>query len=332
VRGLALLGALALGVAFGYGAQRGAFCLNSGFRNAVRGDGTKVKALLLAIAIQLVALPLVVGAGWAHPMSLPVMPIAAIAGGLLFGLSMPWAGGCAAGVWYKLGAGDLGALLAVVGLALGATATDSGPLAGLRTTLQLSVPSAVVPAPPALVSVGAGVLLAAVLTRLADGRSGAWRWRRTGLWVGATATVAWVVSAIAGRNFGLAVVPGTAGVLAGATGRPLSGWDTLLVLGIPAGGFLAARRTGPVRLGAPAPPALLRRFAGGLGLGIGASIAGGCTVGQGVTGLGIMAPSGVLVMGSIFGGSALATILDRRRSDTGPRPAVDRAPGRSVNA
>lgn len=52
---LALASAAALGAAFGFGAQRGAFCLNSGFRNALAGDWTKVKAL--ALAVQLVCLP-----------------------------------------------------------------------------------------------------------------------------------------------------------------------------------------------------------------------------------------------------------------------------------
>jgi uncharacterized protein len=312
VRALALAGAVVVGAAFGYAAQRGAFCLNSGFRNALEGDWTKVKALALAVAIQLLLLPAVFRLGWAQPAVLPLMPLAAIAGGALFGLSMRWAGGCAAGVWYKLGAGDVGALLAVLGMALGATATASGPLAALSAQLQDAMPIPLSWSPPALASIAAGLVLGAALMRTSAGRAGAWSWSRTGLWIGLIAAAAWPASAAAGRHFGLAVVPGTTGLVAAVSGHAFSAWDVLLLVGLVLGGWLAARRSGPVALGAPAAPALLERFAGGLGLGVGASIASGCTVGQGLTGLALLAPASVLVMSAIFGGSALSTVMARR--------------------
>lgn len=309
---LPLLGAVALGTAFGYGAQRGAFCLNSGFRNALEGDWTKVKALLLAVAVQLVLLPAVFGLGWAKPATLPLQPLAAAAGGVLFGLSMRWAGGCAAGVWYKLGAGDVGALLAVLGMALGATAAGSGPLSALGAELREALPLAFSWAPSAIVSVGAGLLLVAALSRTTSGRAGAWSWHRTGLWIGTVAVLAWPASRAAGRDFGLAVVPGTTGVVSALSGRPFPAWDVLLLVGLVLGGWLAARRAGAVSLRAPAPKALIERLAGGIGLGVGASIASGCTVGQGLTGLALLAPGSVLVMAAIFGGSAVSAVLVRR--------------------
>ena len=66
------LGALAVGIAFGYGAQRGAFCLNSGFRAVLDGETTKLNALSLAVAVQLVLLPMVFLAGLARPVALPL--------------------------------------------------------------------------------------------------------------------------------------------------------------------------------------------------------------------------------------------------------------------
>jgi len=306
------LGGLLVGAAFGYVAQRGAFCMNSGLRGALEGDWTKVKALALAVAVQLLLLPAIFATGLASPAGLALPPLAAVIGGLAFGLSMRWAGGCAAGVWYKLGAGDLGALLAVLGMALGAMASDSGPLVGVRTSLQAALPTAAPWIPSPAASLGAGLVLLAALARLPDGHAGAWSWRRTGLWVGVTATIAWPLSARAGRDFGLAVVPGTTGLLSAVAGRPFPAWDVVLVLGLLIGGWLAASRNGPVALSAPKSIALLKRFAGGLGLGIGASIATGCTVGQGLTGLGLLAPSAFVVMAAIFGGSTLATLLARR--------------------
>ena len=307
------LGAVLVGVAFGYAAQRGAFCLNSGFRKVLEGEWAQVKALTLAVAIQLLLLPAVFGLGWAQPAALPLKPVAGITGGVLFGLSMRWAGGCAAGVWYKLGAGEVGALLAILGMALGATAAASGPLAALSAQLQgaVSVPPSW-NAPP-LVSLAAGLIVLAGLMRAAAGGAGAWSWRRTGLWIGLVAVAAWPVSAAADRGFGLAVVPGTTGMLSALSGNAFPAWDLLLLVGLVVGGWLGACRGGTVALRAPAASALLQRFAGGMGLGVGASIASGCTVGQGLTGLALLSPSSVLVMSAIFGGSAVSTAMARRR-------------------
>jgi uncharacterized membrane protein YedE/YeeE len=312
VNALGMLGALAVGAAFGYGAERGAFCMNSGFRAALVGEWTKLKALGLAVAVQLLLLPVIFATSLARPPELPPPLIAAVAGGLLFGISMRWAGGCAAGVWYKLGAGDVGALLAILGMALGATATDSGPLTPLRVAMQHAIPNAASWIPGPIASLAAGLVLLVGLHWLGPGRAGAWEWRRTGLWVGFAGALAWPASAAAGRSFGLAVVPGTTGLVSGAVGHTLPAWDLWLVLGVLGGGWLAARRNGAVALSAPRPDALVKRFAGGVGLGIGASIAAGCTVGHGLTGLALLAPSSFVVMGAIFAGSALATLAARR--------------------
>jgi len=307
-----VLGAIVVGIAFGYGAQRGAFCMNSGFRAVLEGETTKLKALGLAVAVQLVLLPMIFWAGLARPVELPLPFFAAVAGGLLFGVSMRWAGGCAAGVWYKLGAGDVGALLAVLGMAFGATAAEAGPLASLRISLQRALPNAASWIPNPVASFISGLVLLAVVSRLAPGRAGAWDWRRTGMWVGIAAAVAWPASALAGRSFGLAVVPGTTELFSAAAGIRLPMWDLWLVLGAMAGGWLAARRNGAVALRAPEPAALVKRFAGGIGLGAGASIATGCTVGQGLTGLALLAPSSFVIMTAIFAGSSLAELAARR--------------------
>jgi hypothetical protein len=320
---LALLGAVAVGAAFGYGAQRGAFCLNSGFRAALQGEWTKVKALALAVAVQLVLMPAIFAAGLARPAELPLPLLAAATGGLLFGVSMRWAGGCAAGVWYKLGAGDIGLLLAILGMAMGAAATDAGPLASLRTALQSAIPNAASWIPPFSISMVAGFLLLVGLSRLAPGRAGAWDWRKTGVWIGIASTLAWPVSAMAGRHFGLAVVPGTTALVSVVASNSGPTWDLFLVLGVLLGGWLAARRDGVVALRAPTPQSLIKRFAGGIGLGVGASIATGCTVGQGLTGLALLAPSSFAIMAAIFAGSALAE-LAARHFETGARFAAPR--------
>ena len=62
--GLAALSGIAVGGAYGYVSQRGAFCMSSGFRFVVtRRDTTKVKAYALAIALQMIVLPAVFAVG-----------------------------------------------------------------------------------------------------------------------------------------------------------------------------------------------------------------------------------------------------------------------------
>lgn len=318
MRALAFVPGLLVGVAYGYAAQRGAFCLSSGFRNqAMRGETTKVKALGLAVALQLLFLPAVLAVTGQDPTHPSFFPIAGIVGGLLFGASMFRAGGCAAGIWYKAGTGDLGAAVAIVGLALGATAAEAGPLAGTRVFLQSAASAD--PAPPStllglpiwIVTVPLGALVAWRLWVSEDGVAGAWSWRRTGLCIGASALLAWPAAAAVQGTFGLSVVPGTVGGLRALTQSPSGwpSWELLLVLGIAGGGHLAARVAGTNRLSAPQPAELMGRFVGGLGLGVGSSLAAGCTMGHGVTGLPLLAPGSLLVMLSIFAGSAAAALL-----------------------
>jgi hypothetical protein len=111
-------------------------------------------------------------------------------------------------------------------------------------------------------------------------------------------------------------VPGSTGLLSALAGQAFPAWDVLLVLGVLTGGWLAARQKGPITLSAPSSAALLRRFVGGLGLGIGASVATGCTVGHGLTGLALLAPSSFVVMSAIFLGSTAAELIARRRGSS----------------
>ena len=310
----AALTGLLVGSGYGYIAQRGAFCMNSGFRSAVtERNTTKVKAYVLAIALQMLVVPLVFALGLSSPTYPAMFPIGAVVGGLLFGASMRWAGGCAAGVWYKVGSGSLGALTAVLGMAVGAAAFELGPFVGLRTTVQSAGPS-VSNAPLETLwawAPVAGLVLIALLWRAAPGQAGAWSWRRTGIAMGLVGIVAWPLSSLAARDFGMAVVPGTVSLLADPVRRVMS-WDVLFVLGIPLGAFIAARRSGPVTTSKVSAASASKHFAGGLGLGVGASLAAGCTVGHGLTGVPLLAPGSLLAIVSIFAGSAITSLWTQR--------------------
>ncbi len=307
---------LLIGGAYGYVSQRGAFCMNSGFRAAVtERNTTKVKAYVLAIAIQMLALPLVFAAGLSSPNYPSFFPLGAVLGGLLFGASMRWAGGCAAGVWYKIGAGSWGALAAMLGMALGATLLELGPLVGLRAAVQSAGPS-VSSAPLGGMwawAPVAGVAIVLLLFRAKGGVAGQWSWRRTGLLMGLIGAAAWPMSSLSARDFGMAIVPGTVSLLAEPLTRFVT-WDALFVLGIPAGAFVAARQVGPVAASKASLGDASKRFAGGFGLGAGASLAAGCTVGHGLTGVPLLAPGSIVAIFAIFAGSAVTSLWELRRS------------------
>jgi hypothetical protein len=327
---MALTGLVA-GAAYGYVAHRGAFCMNSGFRMAAtRRDLTKVKAYALAVAVQMVLVPAFMALGvLAEPAYPSFFPLGAVLGGLLFGASMAWAGGCAAGICYRVGSGGLASAASIAGLIVGAAALEVGPLAGVRTAVQSVGAEAsglqLAPAtgmPLWAWTLPAGALLLFVLFRASPGTAGAWSWRRTGLLMGVVGIAAWLLSALAGRPFGMAVVPGSVGLLQTVTGgdaAPLA-WDMLFVLGIPLGGYLSARQDGPLDLSAPILSRnLVRHFVGGLGLGAGASLAAGCTVGHGLAGVPLLAPGSIVTMAAIFAGSAWTAALQARRAQAAAR-------------
>lgn len=316
---LGILGGALVGTGFGYVSRRGGFCLNSGFRNyVVSGDATKLKVLGLAVGIQLILLPALFASGIAQS-SLPLFaPVGAIVGGILFGASMRWASGCAAGVVYKSGAGNRRGIIGMLGMAIGAAALEIGPLRPLRDTVLGLAPMTNVDLAAALgvpFSVAAPIVGAIVIVTLLRSRSsiaGAWTWRRTGALLAVVSLAAWPLSALAGRGFGLAVIPGTVGVIAGPIGLDLSAFDVSLVAGIFVGGWLAARHDEPGSASPMPPPVMLTTFAGGLGLGVGASLAGGCTVGHGITGLALLAPGSVLTFTAIALGATLTALPQRR--------------------
>ena len=311
---LAALSGILVGAAYGYVSQRGAFCMNSGFRVVVtERNTTKLKAYVLAIALQMVVVPLVFLLGLSSATYPSFFPVGAVLGGLLFGASMKWAGGCAAGVWYKVGAGSLGALAAILGMAIGAALLELGPLSGFREALHSLGPQ-VSSAPLGGVWAWAplaGVVVLLWLSRAAPGTAGDWSWRRTGLLIGIVGAAAWPLSSLAARDFGMAVVPGTVELLAQPLAAIMS-WDVLFVLGIPVGAFIAARQAGPITLSKASMPDAAKRFAGGLGLGVGASVAAGCTVGHGLTGLPLLAPGSAVAILAIFAGSAITSLWGMR--------------------
>lgn len=99
---------------------------------------------------------------------------------------------------------------------------------------------------------------------------------------------------------------------------PKIDWESLLVLGIPLGSFIAARAAGefwsdltPVR----EPQRHTAAFLGGMVMMIGARMAKGCTSGHGITGTSQLALSSMIFTPLMFATAALtAHVLDKKES------------------
>lgn len=269
--------------------------MNAGFRSLLGWrDTTRFKAYLLAIAVQMLLLPILQLSGLVQMPAPAFYPLGAAVGGFIFGMAMNWGGGCAGGVWYKLGAGNIGALIAINGLSLGYVATEAGSLKPLRLFIQslgaseAMTLSSLFHLPLWMVAVPLALLLIFFLLKSSrPAAESGWTWTRTGIVVGSIGTIAWLASSFASRYFGMAIMPGNKDIfdllLFGK--RQALSWDFFFVLGIPLGGFLSELRASKFSWSTLSGGAIWKFVAGGFVLGASASLAGGCTVGHGLTGI-----------------------------------------------
>lgn len=248
----------------------------------------------------------------------------AVIGGLLFGYGMAHAGNCGFGVLARLGGGDLRAL--VIALVMGVTAliTISGLLAGLRISLFPATPSpdakmglahglgAMTGVSATVIGMGVGVvLLAASVYFQTPGK----RMLRVfwGAVVGIAITSGFVGTAWIAAN-GFEAWP----VVSHSFTAPIG--DTIYyamfssalapkfgigsVIGVVLGGFLGSLIQNGFRWEACDDPRQLRRQLSGAALmGVGAVLAAGCSVGQGLSGLAVLGVTAPVAAAAIWLGA-----------------------------
>ena len=303
-----ILTGLLLGAVLGYVLQRSRFCVTGAFRDLYLTRSTRYfTPFLLAIAIQAVGVAALAGVGVIAPEPASFAPLAVIGGGLIFGVGIIMAGGCATGTYYRAGEGLIGSWVALIFYALFAAVMKYGPLGGfteaarartvadatLHETLGVSVWVPVI-AFSAIVA----VLVVRERRRATARPSLRLPARRTGLghyladipwspWAGGVllgliAIAAWVLSTAAGRNGGLGITTPSAKIATFLTTGDVTlvDWSVMLVLGILVGSFLAAKLSGEFRWRVPDAQTMLRSAGGGVAMGVGAALAGGCTIGN----------------------------------------------------
>lgn len=300
------LSALLTGFAFGYVIQRGGFCLTRALSNwFLMGDATIARAYGLALLVAAAGFHLLLALGLLEipPEALrPFHWLANLAGGVIFGVGMILAGGCSGSTWYRVGEGAVGAWVVLLGFAMGATATSVGVLAPLNRTLKTFeiAPGGMPPTlytligsavgtpelSPWAVIVPLGIILGWVLWRGAsEPEHNKWPWPLTGAAVGVLIAAGWWASSFGESPTGITFAINTSHIFT----YPLVGypnrvtWSMILLLGVPVGAFVGAWPSGEFGWKFPPGWSLVKIFGGGLLMGIGAILAEGCNITQGLT-------------------------------------------------
>lgn len=304
-----ILTGLFVGALLGFVLQRGRWCLTGGFRDMyIAKDNRMFYALLLAITVQSVMVYALIAAGKVQFTAGTFSLVAIISGAFVFGIGIILAGGCATGTWYRAGEGLIGSWAALGFYMLTAAMMKTGVLAGITTSV--SSVGVVNNSMAETLHVNTWILIAVLvlvvsvvlinyarrpkvkIPQLKPKKSGLahilfekrWSPFVTAVLVGLIAAIAWPVSEATGRMFGLGVTVPTANILQFAvTGdNQFLNWGMFLVLGLFIGSFIAAKASGEFRWRVPNAKTMVTSSSGGVLMGIGASLAGGCSIGNGL--------------------------------------------------
>lgn len=298
---------LLVGLVLGFVFQRGRFCVTGAFRDVFLAGNTRwFSAFILLIAVHAVGLMTLNTLGIITLESSPFPWVGSIVGGFIFGYAIILAGGCATGTYYRSGEGLVGSWFALIFYALFSAIMKGGPLADFTERVRdITIKPGGLPQTFGVSPWVFAILLAAVaavlvahhqrkaktpLATLPPRKTGLahlltekrWNPFATAAAIGVIATIAWPLSAATGRNAGLGITtPSSNLVQYLATGDvELVDWGVMLILGILGGSFIAAKASGEFRLRVPDAPTVLKSIGGGALMGVGAALAGGCTVGN----------------------------------------------------
>lgn len=322
------------GVLLGLAARLGRFCTMGAIEDMLYGGSLRrMRMWIAAIGLSVVGSFALMAAGLFDPgesyyLSLRWMPAAAIVGGLLFGYGMALAGNCGYGCIARLGGGDMRAFVIVLVMGVSAWFTLSGPLAWLRNAAFPQQDVTPGDLPPGIahwlsaqtgvgveavgIAIGLLILIVALSSRsfLRDGPALLWSavvalailsgWAGS-YWV---AVEGWEGLQTVSHSFSAPVGESLLYMMTGSVRAPSFAVGS--VFGVALGAFAGSLFKGHFRWEACEDPRELRRqILGAALMGMGAVIALGCTVGQGLSGFSVLAFSAPLTFAAIVAGAAL---------------------------
>lgn len=200
----------------------------------------------------------------------------------------------------------------MLGFALGGVTTAQGLLrplldrAGapvLFSRRQASLPWLLnLPAWPVVIAVALLLALALAWLPRPSQQTERWPWQRTGLALGVLGTAAWLAAKPTGWGYGLSMTGPTRSLLDFfLTGSSeLLNWGVFMLVGLIGGTWASARARGPLILSVPSGSEAWRRLIGGLLMGVGGTLAGGCNIGNAFTGLALLALNPIVATAGIF--------------------------------
>lgn len=320
---VALVGLLG-GVALGLAARVGRFCTLGAIEDLFwSSDTRRVRMWSLAVGVGVVGTQFFLFSEGLEQADIALLswqwnPLASLCGGGLFGYGMVLAGNCGYGALARLGGGDLSGLVVVMVMGVVAWAVLSGPLAPLRLWLFPTERGAAFGFHETLAplfgldSVVVGLLIGAVVVTLSvRGLS-----RSQAVWGGAVGLAVisgWVGTAWVARvGFGAEAVqshsfaaPLGETLFYIMTDRPLS-FGMGSVVGVIIGAGAGAWLKGEFRWEACDDHRTLKRqICGAVLMGVGAVVAMGCSVGQGLSAFSLLTWSAPVSVAAIFAGAAV---------------------------
>ena len=328
VRALHVLIGLVLGAVFGIAAQISKFCL----RRAVAGEngerGSAGAVWVTGLAVAIIGFLIAQATGFValedHRFTSSTLPVAAvILGGLAFGVGMVLTRGCVSRLTVLSASGNLRAVFVLLTFAVVTHATIKGVLAPLRTALgsvTLEMPVGTLADLPFGLSALAALSVVAALFLIRQSKPRLSHVALGGL-VGLVAVAGWVATStlffdefdplpVQTAAFTLPFSESLFWVIA-STAIPAT-FGVGFIGGVLGGSFLSAAARGELKLQSfTSPGETLRYLSGGALMGVGGALAGGCTVGAGLSGTATGSLAAILTLLSIVAGASLAARLAR---------------------
>ncbi|RWR12919.1 YeeE/YedE family protein [Bacillus fortis] len=300
---------LLCGALLGFVMQRGRFCLTGGFRDMyIAKDYRMFYALLIAIAVQSIGVYTLIQFGAIEFTAGGFSWMATIIGSFIFGIGIVLAGGCATGTWYRAGEGLLGSWIALFGYMFMSAVMKSGVLVPIDQSMKSvqtktnSIAESTGISVWVYIAIFTAIVLWLIIRELKKPKIAipTMKPKRTGLshllfekrWhpfftallIGGIAILAWPLSEATGRMSGLGITTPSANILQFLVSgdQQYINWGVFLVLGIFLGSFAAAKGSREFRFRMPDVKTGISSFIGGNLMGFGASLAGGCSIGNGL--------------------------------------------------
>jgi uncharacterized membrane protein YedE/YeeE len=330
----------ALGAIVGFAVRRARLCSFGAIEDAlIGGDGRRMRVFGLALGLAILGTQSLVLTGILDPQATSYVPVALpimsiVLGSVAFGIGMALVGTCGFGSLVRLGGGDLRGLVVVLVLGAVGYATLRGLFAGLRIgvleSLALPMPDGTGSDLAALTSRAVGIdvrsLVAAIagvgLCWLALGDRRLLRTPRllaAGVVLGLAAVAGWAATSLLGDEFDHALRPQSL-TFVSTIGKALYGgllnvaafadFGVMSIFGVVAGAWLAAWHADELSWEAFDDDREMRRHLAGAALmGAGGILAGGCTIGQGITAGSMLALSWPLAVGGMIVGARVGIAL-----------------------